>query len=143
MSLNSHQVNISKQGTVQGALDPTKRVVRFLNVPYGTVSQRWRPPFKPEPWSGVRDATKQSPIAPQPTKDARYSGAINTYSGIDFDKESMVFDEKDCLHLNIYVHEDTLARAREDRDGQEQGAAVMVYIHGGALKMALTLWIST
>ncbi|KAG0294344.1 hypothetical protein BGZ98_001804, partial [Dissophora globulifera] len=88
MSPNSHQVHITKQGTLQGALDPTKQVVRFLNVPYGTAPQRWRPPVKPEPWTGVRDATKQGPIAPQPTKDARYSGAINTYSGIDFDEES-------------------------------------------------------
>ncbi|KAG0320793.1 hypothetical protein BGZ99_004299 [Dissophora globulifera] len=134
MSPNSHQVHITKQGTIQGALDPTKRVVRFLNVPYGTAPQRWRPPVKPEPWSGVRDATKQGPIAPQARKDARYSGGINTYSGIDFDEESVVFDERDCLNLNIYVHEDTLARAGENRDGQEQGAAVMVYVHGGAFR---------
>lgn len=69
------------------------------------------------------------PVSPQPKGASRYSRAINTYSEFDFDDETTVFSERDCLNLNIYVHEDTLKRAQETQD-----AAVMVYIHGGGYR---------
>lgn len=59
MSPSPPRVDIATQGTVEGKLDSSKRVVRFLNIPYATVQERWRPAIKPQPWSGIRDATKQ------------------------------------------------------------------------------------
>lgn len=59
MTPTAPRVNIPKQGIVEGKLDSLKRVVKFLNVPYATVQERWRPAVYPEPWSGIRDATKQ------------------------------------------------------------------------------------
>jgi len=59
MSPSLPRVDLAKQGTVEGELDPSKRVVQFLNIPYATVQERWRPAIKPESWSGIRDATKQ------------------------------------------------------------------------------------
>ncbi|KAG0004997.1 hypothetical protein BGZ79_007309 [Entomortierella chlamydospora] len=131
MSLNPPRVNIEKQGTIEGSLDLQKGIVRFLNVPYGTVVERWRPAVKPEPWTGVRDATKQGPVCPQPRGEMRYSRAINTYSQFDFDDKTTVFDEKHCLNLNIFVHEDTLKAAETRSSGD---AAVIVFIHGGGYR---------
>ncbi|KAF9364739.1 hypothetical protein BGX34_000543 [Mortierella sp. NVP85] len=129
MASTPPRVLIADQGTVEGALDPKKRVARFLNIPFGTVNERWRPAAKPEPWTGIRDGTKQGPVSPQPKGPSRYSRAINTYSEFDFDDETTVFSERDCLNLNVYVHEDTLKRAQETQD-----AAVMVFIHGGGYR---------
>ncbi|KAG0221266.1 Alpha/Beta hydrolase protein [Mortierella sp. GBAus27b] len=126
MASTSPRVHIVDQGTVEGSLDPKKGIVRFLNIPFGVVHERWRPASNPEPWTGIRDATKQGPVSPQPKGPSRYSRAINTYSDFDFDDETTVFSERDCLNLNIFVHEDTLKQA--------QGAAVMVYIHGGGFR---------
>ncbi|KAF9956320.1 hypothetical protein BGZ65_002826, partial [Modicella reniformis] len=129
------RVHIAEQGTVEGSLDPKKRVARFLNIPFGTVLERWRPAAKPEPWTGIRDATKQGPVSPQPKGESRYSRAINTYSDFDFDDNTTVFSERDCLNLNIYVHEDTLKQAQTAESGKKtQEAAVMVYIHGGGYR---------
>jgi len=52
------QVVIPGCGTVQGVqaeLQPT--VAKFLNIPYATVVERWRPAVKAAPWSGVRDCS--------------------------------------------------------------------------------------
>ncbi|KAF9202746.1 hypothetical protein BGZ49_007112 [Haplosporangium sp. Z 27] len=126
------RINIDNQGTIEGSLDHVKRVVRFLNVPYGTVRERWRPAVKPDPWTGVRDATKQGPVCPQPRGELRFSRRINAYSQFDFDDKTAIFDEN-CLNLNIYVHEDTLKAAETDPDGVN-GAAVFVFIHGGGYR---------
>ncbi|GJJ69329.1 hypothetical protein EMPS_01675 [Entomortierella parvispora] len=137
MSSSPPRVDIAKQGTVEGKLDPLKHVVKFLNIPYATVQERWRPAIKPEPWSGVRDATKQGPVSPQPTFETRYSRVINTYSEFDFDDGVVEFDERNCLNLNIYVHEDTLSSAVTTSSTEKvklTPAAVMVYIHGGSFR---------
>ncbi|KAF9898324.1 hypothetical protein BX616_004184, partial [Lobosporangium transversale] len=62
---SSPQIHVVNQGILQGSLDLSKRVARYLNVPYGVVQERWRPAVKPEPWTGVRDATKQGYVAQQ------------------------------------------------------------------------------
>ncbi|KAF9897721.1 Cocaine esterase [Lobosporangium transversale] len=126
------QIHIANQGVIQGALDPNKDVVRFLNVPFGVVQERWRPAVKPEPWTGVRDATKLGPVCPQPKGEVRFSRVINSYSLIDFDDETTKFDEKNCLNLNVFVHEDTLKKeVTEAAQAKGKGVAVIVYIHGG------------
>lgn len=59
MSPSLPHIHIPKQGVIEGVLDERKGVVRFLNIPYATVHERWRPASKPDPWEGVRDASKQ------------------------------------------------------------------------------------
>ncbi|KAG0343241.1 hypothetical protein BG000_004179 [Podila horticola] len=124
------RIHIPKQGVIEGALDERKGVVRFLNIPYATVHERWRPASKPDPWEGIRDASKQGPVPHQPTSETRFSKAINTYSEFDFDDAVTHFDEKHCLNLNIYVHLDSLTK---DRDTPQE-AAVMIYLHGGGFR---------
>lgn len=47
-------------GTLKGTVDKDKpTVLKFLNVPFGRVTKRWRSAEPPQPWEGVRDATKQ------------------------------------------------------------------------------------
>ncbi|KAG0048918.1 hypothetical protein BGZ89_004402, partial [Linnemannia elongata] len=54
------QINISGCGLVQGTQTETQpSVAKFLNIPYATVPERWRPAVKAAPWTGVRDATIQ------------------------------------------------------------------------------------
>ncbi|KAF9395732.1 hypothetical protein CPC16_007101 [Podila verticillata] len=130
MSPSPPRIRIPKQGIIEGALDEQKGVVRFLNVPYATVHERWRPASKPDPWEGVRDATKQGPVPHQPTSETRFSKAINTYSEHDFDDATTHFDEKHCLNLNIYVSWDSLQKGQ----CAPQRAAVMVYLHGGGFR---------
>lgn len=53
------QVNIPGYGILQGTIDQQRNIAIFRNVPYAKVPERWRPAVKPDPWAGVRDATKQ------------------------------------------------------------------------------------
>ena len=54
------QVNIPNLGRLQGMqAENQPTVAKFLNVPYATVPERWRPAVKAAPWTGVRDATVQ------------------------------------------------------------------------------------
>ncbi|ORZ06783.1 Alpha/Beta hydrolase protein [Lobosporangium transversale] len=132
---SSPQIHVVNQGILQGSLDLSKRVARYLNVPYGVVQERWRPAVKPEPWTGVRDATKQGPICPQGEREDRLTSRISSCTPVDIDDETAEFDEKHCLNLNIFVHEDTLKKATtEPAVANAEGAAVIVFIHGGGYR---------
>ncbi|KAI1315794.1 hypothetical protein EDD11_000348 [Mortierella claussenii] len=142
LTVTGPHVHIEHQGTIKGVLDPAKRVARFLNVPFGTVRERWRPAVHPEPWTGIRDATKQGPIPPQPLAASSFSRAICSYPEFHFDDDAVDFEEKHCLNLNIYVPEDTLKQATEaaatagtlgGRDAGT-GAVVIVYLYGGGFR---------
>lgn len=57
---NHHpQMTLPGYGTIQGITDYRHPVTRFLNIPFGTITERWRPAVRPQPWTGVRDASKQ------------------------------------------------------------------------------------
>ena len=84
----------------------------FLGVPYARApvgSLRWRPPERPEPWSGVRDATTPGPLAPQAP-----SAPGATLPGDPLEQS------EDCLHLSIWTPAPDSARR-----------PVMVWVHGG------------
>lgn len=104
-------VAATTSGKVRGYFD--HGIAVFKGVPYGgnTALRRFQAPLPPEPWSGIRDATKFGPIAPQPI--AR-RGLTTTPEGADI--------SEDCLRLNVWtpaVH-----------DGERR--PVLVYFHGGA-----------
>ena len=88
-------------------------VWEFAGIPYAASPEgerRWRPPQPPEPWTGLREADRFGPIAPQPP-------AIPGLS-IDGDPDEM---SEDCLSLNVWTP------GLDDRR-----RPVMVWIHGGS-----------
>ncbi|NKQ52756.1 carboxylesterase family protein [Amycolatopsis sp. K13G38] len=82
----------------------------FRGVPFAR-APRFGPPGPAEPWTGVRDATRHGPAAPQPPPRV---GAVMGEL-----KRDLVQDE-DCLNLSVVT------------PGTEGRRPVMVWIHGGA-----------
>ncbi|KAF9100217.1 hypothetical protein BGX27_000458 [Mortierella sp. AM989] len=126
--LDTIEITIPHYGALRGTVDQTRQVAVFRNVPYAVVPERWRPAIKPEPWTGVRDATKQGPVCPHipsgfvlgllAPKKLPSHGTSKHRFGLDH-------DERDCLNLNIFVPLSTL------KDGTEQ-VPVMTWVHGGS-----------
>jgi len=81
--------------------------IPFAKPPVGEL--RFRPPQRPEPWSGVRDATQFQASAPQPPL------LLAALPGFDIGPQS-----EDCLYLNLYAP----AEPGPPRP-------VLVWIHGG------------
>ena len=109
-------------GRLEGVRDGG--ALAFLGVPYGADTsgpRRFRPPVRPEAWTGVRAAGAFGPASP-PTltaTDRRYfdrSALWPEYAGWD---ATTVFSE-DCLRLNVWTPE---------ADGGRR--PVLVWLHGG------------
>jgi para-nitrobenzyl esterase len=101
----------TRAGKVEGAREGELFVFRgipYAEPPVGRL--RFRPPQPSAPWSGVRDATRFGPSAPQ--RPLR----IPFLPGFDVGPQ-----DEDCLHLNVTT---------PGLDGA--GRPVMVWIHGGA-----------
>ncbi|RZQ64962.1 carboxylesterase/lipase family protein [Amycolatopsis suaedae] len=82
----------------------------YLGIPYAAApvgELRWRAPRPPEPWQGVRDATRIG--SPCPQLDTRH-------------QPPTLVGSEDCLFLNV----DVPANARKP-------VPVMVFIHGGLI----------
>ncbi len=95
------------------------RGLPFAAPPVGT--RRLRPPEPPEPWGGVRDATRVGAAAPQP-RPVALPGPLQALlrgGGLG----GSVQDE-DCLTLNVFTPGTDDARR-----------PVLVWIHGGAFVM--------
>lgn len=95
-------------GRVQGLQE--RGVCVWRSVPYAKApvgERRFRPPEAPEPWAGVRDATRFGPVCVQ------VENPLNPWE----QKEQ----SEDCLSLNIWS---------PAADGAKR--PVMVWIHGGA-----------
>ncbi len=104
-------------GYVAGTLigEPGKVARIYRGIPYAAPpvgELRWRPPQPVEPWSGIREATDFSPMAPQ----AFPSSPV--YENVPESGMS-----EDCLYLNVV----TPAKSAD------AGLPVMVWFHGGGL----------
>jgi para-nitrobenzyl esterase len=105
------------QGSEQGSISVWKGIP-FAQPPTG--QRRFRAPQPPEPWTGVREATKFSPMAPQvPEMGTSMVGAIGAERAVEQRPMS-----EDCLYLNIW-----------SPGADQEKRPVMVYIHGGAFTL--------
>ncbi|KAF8946041.1 hypothetical protein BGZ47_001426 [Haplosporangium gracile] len=129
----AHTIDITlpNYGTIRGSVDVQRQVAIFRNVPYARAPVRWRVAVKPQPWTGVRDATIQGPSCPQGVslyplgkivpESMLQVGTHPTYAfGVEH-------SEVDGLNLNIFVPLSAL------KEGAEP-VPVMTWIHGGALR---------
>lgn len=94
-------------GKVRGALAGDIKI--FKGIPYGQSTagtNRFKPPRKPDEWSGVRDALQYGPTAPQTAGGSPATAPIP--------------EDEDCLVLNVFTP--SVATGRRP---------VMVWLHGG------------
>jgi para-nitrobenzyl esterase len=104
-------------GKIRGAV--RDGIAEFKGVPYGAPTggrNRFMPPQKPEPWSGVREAHAWAGHAPQAASGARRPEHATLLGAQDTVPES-----EDCLTLNLWT---------PALDGAKR--PVMVWYHGGA-----------
>jgi para-nitrobenzyl esterase len=98
-------------GTVEGYADEECGLWAWKGIPFAKPpvgDLRWRSPEDPEPWEGVRAATKEPPECVQPKLQSPLSVLPET-SG-----------SEDCLYLNIFRPQTA-----------EQNLPVYFWIHGG------------
>ena len=119
----------SMTGAVRTTAGRVRGVVRngvhqFWGVPYGASTEghnRFMPPVKPAPWSGVRDAFQVSQRAPQDE-----GGPISVVWALDRREEM----GEDCLGINIFTP------GLDNRD-----RPVMVWLHGGGFSGGSGNWL--
>lgn len=102
-----------ESGTVVG--EASDGVEHYLGIPYAEApfgKRRFALPVPAYAWSGARDATAFGPTSPQ----SPYTGLAGTYLA------STIIPGDDILTVNVWRPEDA------------QGAAVMLWLHGGAFE---------
>lgn len=107
-------------------------VYSFRGIRYGANTagaNRFRPPQKPDPWAGIRDATSYGYSAPQTDPATRgKTGTDSTMARILAASDGFraaPAESEDCLFLNVWT-----AGLAADRK-----RPVMVWLHGGGYSM--------
>ena len=107
----------TESGKVQGFI--LNGVYTFLGVPYGADTSgknRFMPPMKPEPWTGVRPAVFYGNSAPQRMEN-RWPNNYGTFA----DHWNYWDVSEDCLCLNVWTP--------AINDGRKR--PVLLWLHGG------------
>ncbi|WP_235509690.1 carboxylesterase/lipase family protein [Terrabacter sp. Soil811] len=120
-------------GTVQGFVH--EGVHTFLGIPYAAPpvgAARLRPPRPPDPWQGVRDATRPGAEPPQvapPSSGGPPAGAGESWDDVTgaFEQVRRAAPSSDYLNLNIWTPEPGPG-----------GRPVMVWIQGGMFELSST-----
>jgi para-nitrobenzyl esterase len=120
-SVTSQSTVETNAGKIRGAA--VNGIHAFKGIPYGASTagkNRFMPPVKPEPWSGVRDALHCGRSAPQ-----TIPGAPSIFAGMDFlasgGDPPGTGEGEDCLVLNVWTP--------GVKDNQKR--PVMLWCHGG------------
>ena len=103
-------------GDISGIVlgDPGRGVNVYRGIPYAAPpigDLRWKPPQPVIPWTGVRECSSYSKVAPQPRDPSNFTGEMP--------------QSEDCLYLNV------LTPAKRD----SEKLPVMVWLHGGSFNM--------
>ncbi len=104
-------------GKVAGYL--RKGIFTFKGIPYGDTTEganRFVPPLKPRPWSGVRSSRQFGQVAPQASR----AGWANDEEAFMFSWDDGIQGE-DCLRVNVWTPGINDSKKRP----------VMVWLHGG------------
>ena len=94
-------------------------IVAFKGIPYGDTTEganRFMPPAKPKPWSGVRSSRQHGPVAPQTAR----AGWANDEEAFMFSWDDGIQGE-DCLRVNVWT----------PAVNDNKKRPVMVWLHGG------------
>jgi para-nitrobenzyl esterase len=94
-------------------------IFTFKGIPYGDTTagaNRFMPPVKPKPWSGVRSSRQHGPVAPQ----AARAGWANDEEAFMFSWDDGIQGE-DCLRVNVWT----------SGVNDNKKRPVMVWLHGG------------
>jgi len=111
------EIASTRAGRLKGKL--SRAGVVFRGVPYAEPPVgplRFRPPERLRSWTGIRDATRLGPSAPQ--------AGVENWLVRRFIGSASVRQSEDCLYLNVWT---------PSLDGRRR--PVMVFIHGGAFLM--------
>lgn len=120
---NDGLVSVS-YGDLQGVDDSaTTGTLAWKGIPYAKPpvgELRWRAPVAPEPWKGVRDATKFGQACLQNGR-IYGPGANNTYDGTIATTLNKPVGSEDCLTLNVWRPA-----------GGESSLPVIFFVYGGS-----------
>uniref|UniRef100_A0A672MC13 Neuroligin-3-like n=1 Tax=Sinocyclocheilus grahami TaxID=75366 RepID=A0A672MC13_SINGR len=125
-------------------------VDQYLGVPYAAPplgEKRFMPPDAPSAWSGVRNATRFSPVCPQTIRNAVPDIMMPVWATYNLDTVATYLQEQseDCLYLNIYIptqsgeytcnlfiQTEQITNSIAMLDSRDDPRPVMLFIHGGS-----------
>lgn len=117
-------VGVSGLGTLRGTA--RDGIAEFLNVPYGTIKQRFDyPSLACGRIESVLDCTRQGPLCPQV---APYNDDYNGVPSNECTPLDLHYDEFNCLNMRICLPVNCLPQ----KNGSSHLIPVVVWLHGGS-----------